>query len=300
MQKNVKNSLLLLMFIFVLVISISFTFAQDLDNSANDLAINDNDDSISIENQDDGYDELSVVDNVNENSHVNESLAVGSNDEKLGYADSTSGLYFKFDQEDFTITEGEGVTITGSIVDSAGNNPNGPDFLVNVYKDQTFLKMINNMNNHKISLSIDASNFMARDTPYKILFQPEESPEYCGEFLEGYGNPELASSWVLITVNSNTPEPTSLTEAYVDYENGLNTNAGTDASSAFKTIGHALSVVDDGAVIHVAGGVHYLDGVDANGLDVLKNVSIIGMTDNVVIDARNTGRIFKIQGNTVL
>ena len=43
-----------------------------------------------------------------------------------------------------------------------------------------------------------------------------------------------------------------------------------------------------------------MDGVDVDGLNILKNVSIIGMTDDVVIDARNSGRILKIQGNNVL
>ena len=59
MKKHVKDSLLLLTLLMILILSISATFAQDLDDSTADLAVYNDDDSISIENQDIGYEEVS-------------------------------------------------------------------------------------------------------------------------------------------------------------------------------------------------------------------------------------------------
>ena len=298
LQKKIKDSLLLLTLIFVLVISVSSIYAEDLDNSTNDLAVYNDDDSISIENQDDGYNDVSVISDENESSYADGGIAAESNDDKLGYATSTSSAYIKFDQEDYTITEGESVTITGSLVDSRGNNPGGPDFPLAVYINGHF-SGYKDLNSHRITYTVDSSKLVASDTPYKISFVAEEGPEYSGEYLEGFGGPEVADSWVFITVNSNTTEPETLTEAYVDYVNGDDANNGASAETAFKTIGHALSAVEDNAIIHIADGVNYLDDVDVNGLEVLKNVTIIGMGSNSVIDARNSGRIFKITANQV-
>ena len=248
MQKKIKDSLLLLTLIFVLVISVSSIYAEDLDNSTNDLAVYNDDDSISIENQDDGYNDVSVISDENESSYADGGIAAESNDDKLGYATSTSSAYIKFDQEDYTITEGESVTITGSLVDSRGNNPGGPDFPLAVYINGHF-SGYKDLNSHRITYTVDSSKLVASDTPYKISFVAEEGPEYSGEYLEGFGGPEVADSWVFITVNSNTTEPETLTEAYVDYVNGDDANNGASAETAFKTIGHALSAVEDNAII---------------------------------------------------
>ena len=86
---------------------------------------------------------------------------------------------------------------------------------------------------------------------------------------------------------------------FVNYTGGLDTNAGDSWENAVKTIEHALSIVGEGKTIYIAEGVNYLDAADVNGLTIDKNVSIIGMGNEVVIDADNNGRIFNIDGLTV-
>ncbi|MBQ8017037.1 MAG: DUF1565 domain-containing protein, partial [Methanobrevibacter sp.] len=298
MQKNVKTSLLLLTLFFVLVLSISSAFAHDINNSTDDLAVYNDNEIISIDNQDDGYDDLSVVDDADENSRAADGVSVGSDDEKLGYTEPNPSAYFKFDKEDFTITEGETITVKAHVVDGSGEFLPGPDFLVYIQVNGGSGNVVE-LSGHEIVYTFPNSLFVASETPYNVTFTPEDGPMYWGDWVSDFGGPEVSTSWFLVTVNSNNPQPTSLTEAYVDYDNGLDTNGGT-ASAPFKTIGHALSVVEDNGVVYLADGVHYLDGVDVDGLNILKNVSIIGMTDDVVIDARNSGRILKIQGNNVL
>ncbi|SFL59699.1 Protein of unknown function [Methanobrevibacter olleyae] len=89
-----------------------------------------------------------------------------------------------------------------------------------------------------------------------------------------------------------------LTEVYVDYANGNDGNLGTSLSTAFKTISHALSVVEENGIINI-NGVNYLDDVDVNGLNIDKNISIIGLGDDATIDAKNISRIFNIGAYTV-
>ena len=83
---------------------------------------------------------------------------------------------------------------------------------------------------------------------------------------------------------------------FVDYTNGRDSNDGTSWSSAVKTISHALDLVGNDNPIYVASGVNYLDNADVNGLIISKNISIIGVGDNVILDAKNNGRILYIDG----
>ena len=83
---------------------------------------------------------------------------------------------------------------------------------------------------------------------------------------------------------------------FVNYTGGLDSNDGAGWSSAVKTISHALSIVGDDNPIYVASGVNYLDDADVNGLLISKDTSIIGVGDNVILDAKNIGRIFYIDG----
>ena len=98
----------------------------------------------------------------------------------------------------------------------------------------------------------------------------------------------------LLVAADSTAEPSN--EFYVNYEIGSDSNAGTDAIKPFKTIGHALDVVQNGGIIYIE-GVNYLDDVSVNGLTINKDISIIG--NGAEIDARGTGRIFNIAANTV-
>ncbi|WP_405274219.1 DUF3344 domain-containing protein [Methanobrevibacter sp.] len=109
---------------------------------------------------------------------------------------------------------------------------------------------------------------------------------------------ECSGAYKTSTVLLIASEIESLTEVYVDYYNGNDGNAGTDSSSAFKTIGRALSKVEENGIIYVS-GTNYLDGVGVNGLDVNKNISIIGLGGNAIIDANNNCRIFNIGACTV-
>ena len=86
---------------------------------------------------------------------------------------------------------------------------------------------------------------------------------------------------------------------FVNYTGGSDSNDGAGWSSAVKTISHALEVVGDNNPIYVAEGINYLDELDVNGLLISKNTSIIGIGDNVVIDAKNSGRIFYLDGFTL-
>ena len=61
----------------------------------------------------------------------------------------------------------------------------------------------------------------------------------------------------------------------------------------------SLLKMEEGKTIYIAEGVNYLDAADVNGLTIDKNISIIGMGNEVVIDANNNGRIFNIDGLTV-
>ena len=86
---------------------------------------------------------------------------------------------------------------------------------------------------------------------------------------------------------------------FVSYAGGLDTNAGDSWENAVKTIQHALSIVGEGKTIYLADGHYYLDGVDVEGLTIDKNISIVGLGDEIIIDANNTSRIFNIDGLTV-
>ena len=101
---------------------------------------------------------------------------------------------------------------------------------------------------------------------------------------------------LLIASEKETEEP--LTEVYVDYANGADSNLGTTLPTAFKTIEHALSVIEPNGIIYI-NGINYLDDVDVNGLAIDKNISIIGVGDGATIDANNNGRIFYITAETV-
>ena len=102
-------------------------------------------------------------------------------------------------------------------------------------------------------------------------------------------------SIALLLINESSQK--SLNEVYVNYETGADTNDGASAESAFKTIAHALDVVPDNGIIHIA-GVNYLDDVAADGLTIDKNLTIIG-SNGSVIDARDKSRIFTIGNCTV-
>lgn len=86
---------------------------------------------------------------------------------------------------------------------------------------------------------------------------------------------------------------------FVNYTGGLDTNNGSSWANAVKTLNRALEILAKGKTIYVANGNNYLDGATANGLTIDKNLSIVGMGDNVVIDANNNGRIFNIGAHTV-
>jgi len=101
---------------------------------------------------------------------------------------------------------------------------------------------------------------------------------------------------LLVASETGTIEP--LTEVYVDYANGNDEYLGTSLNTAFKTISHALEVIEDGGIINV-NGVNYLDDAGVNGLTINKNVAIVGLENGATIDARNTGRIFNIGAYTV-
>ena len=87
-------------------------------------------------------------------------------------------------------------------------------------------------------------------------------------------------------------------EVYVDYANGDDNNFGTRPDNAFKTIEHALGIVQENGIIYIS-GVNYLDGVGVEGLSISKNVSIVGLGSDATIDARKAGRIFNIGALTV-
>ena len=88
-------------------------------------------------------------------------------------------------------------------------------------------------------------------------------------------------------------------DVYVDYVNGLDTNDGSSSDNAVKTIGKALDLVADDGTIYIASKVNYLDDVDVNGLTISKNIAIVGVGSNAVIDARGTSGIFRVSGKTV-
>ncbi|WP_405267886.1 Ig-like domain repeat protein, partial [Methanobrevibacter sp.] len=86
---------------------------------------------------------------------------------------------------------------------------------------------------------------------------------------------------------------------FVNYTAGSDSNNGASWSKAVKTISHALDIAAEDSSIYVAGGINYLDNTGVNGLTISKNISIIGIGDNAIIDAKNAGRIFYIDGFTV-
>lgn len=96
---------------------------------------------------------------------------------------------------------------------------------------------------------------------------------------------------LLIANETDAPEP--LTKVYVDYANGNDNDLGTSLSTAFKTIGHALNVIEEKGIIYIS-GFNYLDNVNVNGLTINKNISIMGLGDDATIDANNSSRIFNI------
>ncbi|WP_458456758.1 DUF3344 domain-containing protein, partial [Methanobrevibacter sp.] len=169
----------------------SSAFAYDSDSSADDLAVYNNDEFISIDNQDDGYPESVSVDE----------------DEKLDYASNTNNGYIKFDQENITVTEGEGLTVTGNLVDSRGRNPAGGDFALDVYFDGD-RKGIIDLYSHKLSYNVPSSWLTVSDSPHILKFVAAEEGEY-EMFLEETGGLFVADSWVEITVegqSTDTPE----------------------------------------------------------------------------------------------
>ena len=93
MQKNVKNSLLLAILLCVLIISVSAVSAQELDDSNNNLAVSNDDESLSIENQ--GVDEVQSTDD--------EILTVNEEDGNVTGPDSGTGNVLSNDENSQTL-----------------------------------------------------------------------------------------------------------------------------------------------------------------------------------------------------
>ena len=171
-----KKSIPVLVLIFVLVLSISAVSAADSDNS-----------TIAVANENTEILNMSIDDG---------SLEV-NNDDVLGYPASSSDSWIKFDDDEIVITEGDSYTIHGTLYSGNSKNTNGNFGLEYSGPRSGWVSL----NRGEFNLDITSWNLPASATKYKLTFTPEDSMEYCIDFVEA-GNPELTQSWVFITVNA--------------------------------------------------------------------------------------------------
>lgn len=152
------------------------------------------------------------------------------------------------------------------------------------------------INNVEVNYDSSSSGFYYNDIKWNNISSSFNKGNKTNFWYQNGGASYKTNVALLIASESETEA--LLTEVYVDYVNGNDDNIGTALSKAFKTISHALSVVEDNGIINI-NGVNYLDNITVNGLNIDKNISIIGLGNGATIDANNTSRIFNIGAFTV-
>ena len=287
MQQKTRISLLL-MLLLVVCISISCVSAQELDNSTSNL-IDSNDDAISIENDNEYEDILSQ-----------------SNYDELAFTEQNAKSYIKFDEEEITITEGDTFTVSGNLVDSKGNNPDGDDFSViissngkTVYKD---------LSSHKISYTFDSSwAFAARDTPYNIEFTPDDTGEYRMNYVEMTGL-EMSKSWIKLTVNPQASQQPTLPKANTVYNGAVSGNVDVATANPWNTKGQLTYDIPAEAKdiknamvyvnIYAGSGSNPNYALDSNTSITTSNGKInLGYEELVTSQCSADGTVYTISGN---
>ena len=86
-----------------------------------------------------------------------------------------------------------------------------------------------------------------------------------------------------------------VSDVYVDYENGNDTNDGASWTNAVKTIGHAMEIVLENGNVYLAEGTHIVN----NQIAIFETVSIIGNGNKTLITNNKGNGIFQITANNV-
>lgn len=80
---------------------------------------------------------------------------------------------------------------------------------------------------------------------------------------------------------------------FVDVTNGIDTNKGLSPSNAVKTLGHALSLVENGYTIYLKNGTY-----NENNLTVANDISIVGeSTYGVVLNGNNANTVLTVNSS---
>src|SRR6516164_11190454 len=105
---------------------------------------------------------------------------------------------------------------------------------------------------------------------------------------------QLISFLSLVILMALSPAALTASTWYVDGANGNDNNNCLSASTACKTIGHAISLAGSGDSILVTAGLYQ------EHLTIAVNVSLIGSGQGTIIDGQSTDRVVNISVATVV
>lgn len=223
----------------------------------------------------------------------------------FAYSNATDDeAYIEFDNENITITEGGSEVINGEIIsgymgvydceinyemsyiDDSGTNRTYN--LVYLYGDFLDYNTYNDVN------LANLQGLSASDNPYKIVFNPVKD-SYYDDYLYYYDNCEIAESWIYVTVQPDTYNPSYEGTLYVS-TSGDDVSGDGSIDSPFASINKAI---DENArlggnyEVIVEEGTYYI-----SEMQIRDNIAISGR-GNVVLDGRGQNNAFYIIGADV-